>query len=102
MTFQLPENAVPCKDVYLVDITPELAEKWLNANPTDRPLLGNLVQRYADSMKNDYWHETHQGIVFNRNGELIDGRLRLHAVIQSGKTVTMRVILHESQTEPAA
>ena len=95
MSFNLPENAVPCKDVYLVDITPELAEKWLSTNPNQRPVQDHHVQQLANEMKNENWRETHQGIAFNENGELTDGQHRLHAVIQSGKTVTMRVILQE-------
>jgi hypothetical protein len=74
-----------------IDITPALAEKWLNNNFRNRPLREDTVKAYARDMINGVWVPTHQGIAFNDRDELIDGQHRLRAIVLSGCTVRMMV-----------
>ena len=79
----------------VMDVTPEMAFKWLEANTRNRPLSQAHIQRLACDMRNDRWLLTHQGIAFDIYGLLLDGQHRLWAVIEADKPVTMRVFFDE-------
>ena len=72
-------------------ITPAIAKKYLACNVKNRPVRQNHLKALINEMRQGIYLETHQGIAFNTNGELIDGQHRLMAVIESGATVTMPV-----------
>lgn len=72
-------------------VTPEMALKWLAANPSNRPVSDPVVRQYAADMKAHRWKTTHQGIAFDRSGDLLDGQHRLRAVIRAGVPVRMLV-----------
>jgi hypothetical protein len=73
-------------------ITPEVAAEYLKLNiDNNRTLYPKRVDRYAREMREGRWEPTNQGLAFNVNGQLIDGQHRLHAVIQSGVSVSMLV-----------
>lgn len=91
----LPPPAVPFSNVYIVDVTPELATSWLEGNEFHRPVQDRSVEKYATEMTAGRWRLTHQGIAFDVDKKLIDGRHRLLAVIRSGKTIPMLVIIDE-------
>ncbi len=74
-----------------VEVTPAMAEAWLENNFRNRPLSEDVVVAYARDMKSGQWVPTHQGIAFNENDDLIDGQHRLHAIVRSGVTVRMMV-----------
>lgn len=74
-----------------MDVTPEMAARWLKANFRNRPVSGDVVKAYARDMVAGVWYPTHQGIAFNDRDELIDGQHRLMAVVMSRKTVRMMV-----------
>jgi hypothetical protein len=74
-----------------IDITPELATKWLANNFRNRPISHDLVMAYARDMINGVWVPTHQGLAFNDRDELIDGQHRLHAIVLANVTVRMMV-----------
>ena len=78
-----------------VQVTPEMAAKWLEGNVLNRPLKQAHVERLAREMKAGRWRLTHQGIAFDVTGCLIDGQHRLWAVVESGVTVPMRVFYNE-------
>lgn len=67
-----------------IEVTPELAQRWLKNNFRNRTVREDVVSAYARDMANGRWVYTHQGIAFNDRDELIDGQHRLHAVILSG------------------
>jgi hypothetical protein len=77
----------------IVDITPDMASDWL----ATRVFEGNRkpakakIEQHSAAMKAGQWLETHQGIAFDTEGRLIDGRHRLMAVSASGVTVRMWV-----------
>lgn len=60
-----------------VDVTPEMAAKWLEGNVLNRPLKQAHVDRLAREMAAGRWRLTHQGIAFDVSGCLIDGQHRL-------------------------
>lgn len=67
-------------------ITPQIAQRYLEKNTSNRELRPAVVRRYANAMLNGLWEETHQGIAFNKEGVLIDGQHRLSAIVMSGVT----------------
>jgi hypothetical protein len=72
-------------------ITPEKAHEYLRKNRYNRPTNWKRVEEYSDLMAAGKWQLTPQGIVFDNDGELINGQNRLWAVIYSGVSVYMRV-----------
>ena len=74
-----------------VDVTPALAEQWLARNDGNRNVRGNVVRRYVRDMEAGRWLLSPQPIVIASDGRLLDGQHRLHAVVESGKTVPMYV-----------
>lgn len=80
-------------------ITPAIAKKILDQTEDQilkgkvehRPLSNIIVNRYARDMKAGYWLTTHQGIAFDDQGNLIDGRHRLWAIVRSNIPIEMLV-----------
>lgn len=72
-------------------IGPQTAAAYLNSNKNNRPVRQRWVDALAAMMERGEFTLTHQGIAFSVDGDLIDGQHRLHAIIQSGKTVQMCV-----------
>lgn len=72
-------------------ITPELAAEYLACCRGNRPLRKSHVRALADAILRDEWKTTHQGIAFATGGALLDGQHRLHAIVESGRTVSMVV-----------
>ena len=91
----LPPDAVPFPNAYIVDVTPELAKSWLDEHPTNRSVSESHVQKLATYMGSGLWQPSHNGIAFTENGTILDRMHRLHAVIRSGKTVAMLVVVNE-------
>ena len=75
-----------------VDVTPELAIKWLELNTLNRSIRDKLVKRYARDIEGEAFLPTGQAVIFDKNGDLIDGQHRLWGVIESGRTTTFFVI----------
>jgi hypothetical protein len=83
----------------VVDITPDMASDWLETRVFDgnrKPAKAKIEQHTA-AMKAGRWLETHQGIAFDTDGRLIDGRHRLMAVAASGVTVRMWVFPEQTR-----
>lgn len=76
----------------VMNISPKLAEKFLDGNVINRSVSPSLVERYARDMKNGDWQINGEAITFNKAKELTNGQHRLMAVIKSGKTIPMVVI----------
>lgn len=76
----------------IVDITPEMANAWLEKNmPNNRRLNTANIRKYARIMHAGGWELTHQGIAFDTDGNLIDGQHRLSAIVMANVPVTMMV-----------
>lgn len=95
MTNFLPETAVPFPNAYVVDVTPELAQSWLDTGKSNRPVSESRVQKLTAQMQAGLWRLNHNGIAFAKDGTLLDGLHRLHAVVRSGMTVPMIVVVDE-------
>ena len=86
----LPRTQVP--GVTLVDVTPEVATRWLEANTHNRRLSPDLVSQYARDMATGHWTFTGDPIKFAHDGTVLDGQHRLHAVVRAEKTVRLLVV----------
>ena len=70
---------------YMVLVTPELAQKWLDEhNTNNRKKKPEAITRYAREMEHGRWDADASDIKFSRTMELLDGQNRLHACVQSG------------------
>ena len=89
------------KTIYseLAVITPEIAKRMLDTS-TGNPRFGVksprqydmvAVKRLAAYMREGKWKLNGEAIIFNENGELVDGHHRLAAVIESGCTIQQYV-----------
>ena len=76
----------------IVNVAPATAEKWLGKMPRNRHLSPGHVATYARDMLNGSWDMTGEAIKFDRDGNLLDGQHRLHAVVSAGVTVKMFVV----------
>lgn len=72
-------------------ITPDVAQEMLNHNKGNRPVNWKQVEEYAAMMKRGEFMLTAQGIVLDRDGNLLTGQTRLWAVLLSNVSVYMRV-----------
>jgi len=75
----------------VMDITPDVAAKWLEGNVRNRKIDQRHVDRLAEEIKAGHWKTTHQGIAFDTAGVLQDGQHRLWAVLQADRPVRMMV-----------
>ncbi len=94
--FNLPRNARPFANAYIVTVTPEMARQWLTQNRFNRAQRPDLVADYVRQIREGRWRRTHQGIAFSENGTLIDGQHRLFAIVEAGIPVPMLVFINES------
>lgn len=85
-------DAADGPDGEFVDVTPALAEAWLQANENNRLLDQRKVDQYARDMAAGRWRQTNQGLGFGRDGKLYDGQHRLWAVVMSGVTIRTLVV----------
>ena len=73
-------------------ITPAKAQEWLKHQHNDqRKLREGWVVTMAMDMESGNWRESHQGIAFDWNGNLLDGQHRLNAIILANVPVKMMV-----------
>jgi hypothetical protein len=75
-----------------VQVTPELAKKWLATNQDNRKLSEAHVRKLARDMSNDDFPNLGETIKFDTEGHLIDGQHRLEAVKLSKKTIEFFVV----------
>lgn len=79
------------KGTEIETITPDIAKEYLRCNLKNRLVKPRNVESIARQIKRGEYKLTHQGIAFNRNGELVDGQHRLLAVIMANQPVEMMV-----------
>jgi hypothetical protein len=80
-------------DVQLVEVTPKLAEYWLEHNDVNRRHRPRLIDCYASDMERGLWKGelTVEPIKISRTSRLLDGQNRAMAVVKHGKPVRMWV-----------
>jgi hypothetical protein len=74
-----------------MQVTPDMARQYLQRMKVQRDLRRNKVERIKRDVRRRGWKVMPHGIVFDREGYLIDGQHRLTYIIESGQTVLMRV-----------
>jgi len=73
-------------DFSLVEVTPDLANKWLRNHNQSNPRTASMsvVRKYAKDMTDGRWGMDPNPICFGPNDELLNGQHRLMAVVESG------------------
>lgn len=75
----------------LVDITPQMAKRWLEHNEGNRPINHAAVNVMVKDILANQWDTSHQGIAIASDGTVVDGQHRLTAIVKANKTVKMWV-----------
>lgn len=88
------DTIISTPDFQIVEVTPELAKKWLHLNTENRPVK-TVVTAYANDMRLSRWLLNGEAIKFAGPAyeptKLLDGQNRLHAVIKANVTVKLAV-----------
>ncbi len=73
------------KGIYgkIITVTPEMAKEMLSHSTQSRPIKKDKVQQYAADMKAGKWLFNGSSISFSDKGNLLDGKMRLLALIES-------------------
>lgn len=80
-------------------ITPKQAQEWLDECQSrmdrgafrQRPISEAHARRLASQIRLGMWHTTHQGIAFDTDGNLVDGRHRLRAIVLANTPIKINV-----------
>lgn len=92
---RLPESTnLGC---YFMRLTPQIAKHWLeNYNTVNRPVSNKTVNKYVASMLRKRWVDHNVVIKFSPNRQ-INGQHTCHAVIKSGMTIKVSMIVGLSE-----
>lgn len=85
-------GAEPHMEASVETVTPAKALEWLENAARNRHIADSTVRRYGADMLAGRWHLNGQGIIFDSNGKLVDGRHRLTAIAATGVTVQLLVV----------
>jgi hypothetical protein len=75
-----------------VNVTPELAQKWLDTMVVNRRPVKSKIKDYGQSMREGKWFDQGEGIKFDFEGHLKDGQNRLMAIIEQNVVVPLEVL----------
>jgi hypothetical protein len=78
--------------VDIVDITPQIANNFLQKNAKNRKISPRHVEAIAKDMESGNWKFNGDAIRFSSNGNLVDGQHRLEGCVLSGKSFKSIVI----------
>jgi hypothetical protein len=74
-------------------ITPQMAAKYLELNrQPNRHLKESHILRLARDMRHGRWRCNGESIIFDRDGNILDGQHRLHAIVRSQTTIDTYVV----------
>lgn len=76
----------------ILDVTPELAEKFLIQNTRNRKLRSAHLKAIVRELKEGKWQFNGDALRFDSKGTLVDGQHRLHAILLSGVTAKTLVM----------
>jgi hypothetical protein len=82
----------PAMEAQVELVTPAKAMDWLQNAARNRHVSDSTVRRYGSDMLGGRWTLNGQGIIFDANGKLVDGRHRLTAIVATNCEVTMLVV----------
>jgi len=83
-------------------VTPETAAYYLTRNRNPRTLRPSWVAELADMMRRGLFHETPDGLAFDREGYMRNGQHRCAAIVESGRTQVMTVTVGLADVQVAA
>lgn len=72
-------------------VTPAQAAEWLKTMDVQRRLRRNKVETIKRLVADGRWKLQPHGVVIDRSGKMIDGQHRCTVIIETGKTLSMRV-----------
>jgi hypothetical protein len=78
--------------VSICRVTPEAARAWLTKNVSNRQLSKLHVKHFVDVMLAGDMIFNGETIIFNADGDLINGQHRLHACVESGRSFDVLVV----------
>lgn len=81
----------------VMTIGPEQARQMLERNGRNRTVNTRAVARYANDMREGKWTLNGEPLIFDFNGNLLDGQHRLYAVIEAGISAQFLVV---TDTDP--
>lgn len=84
----------------LFRLTPEAAAVFLTKNPVNRKIKPAKVAQYAADMLTGNWRLTHQGLLIGKDGALVDGQHRCHAVVKTGIAIDILLTFDDSVESP--
>ncbi|MGQ3012057.1 hypothetical protein, partial [Microbacterium aurantiacum] len=73
-------------------VNAEIADRWLKANPRNRPIDEGAVLSYAQQMLDGLWRFDGAPIRFDNTGVLLDGQHRLTAITVAA-SVTLPILV---------
>jgi hypothetical protein len=76
-----------------IRINPKLATEWLKRNTQNRPHQPRHVEALRVAFANGEYRETHQGIAFDENHQLLDGQHRLMAIAQQPEGFSVMMLV---------
>jgi hypothetical protein len=83
-----------------MNIDPELASEWLERVPEDqRNVRDRTVASYAYDMEHGNWRVTFDPFHFSRDGELINGQHRCHAIVKSQVTLKSQAVVFGAERD---
>lgn len=80
-------------------VTPNLACEWLQNNNFNRPVRNAHVTMVASELSSGRWRLNGESVIFDHEGNLLDGQHRLWAIVESSTaapTVVVRGVAKES------
>ena len=82
----------PVNQTEVVMLTPQEAQKMLEMNKHNRPLLQSHVNRIAGQIREGKWKFNGDTIKISENEDILDGQHRLWAIFESGIAVPTVVV----------
>ena len=92
MSAKRANGAEPQMEAAVEIVTPAKALAWLETAAKNRNISDQTVRRYGSDMMAERWRLNGQGIIFSAEGQLLDGRHRLTAVVATGLDVPMLIV----------
>jgi hypothetical protein len=78
---------------YRILLTPDLARRFLRSERLNRATRARRITMYRSAMAEDGWGYTGQPLIFNRQGQMMDGGHRCKAVISANVSIEVLVVL---------
>tara|TARA_B100000749_G_scaffold279566_2_gene272670 strand:+ start:2875 stop:3861 length:987 start_codon:yes stop_codon:yes gene_type:complete len=94
VSLDVPGLAGQSIEISFEEVTPKMAERWLNTNSEkQRKLNVALVRQFTNQMRKGLWFgDNGETIKFSKSGGLIDGQHRLNSVVKHGEPVVLMIM----------